>query len=72
MGFYTMETGFDEKNSKKAEILYRILCMNKEASIKYLDKAGKICKMEDPDKRKKAYNAIFADLVHAIESSKKL
>ncbi len=39
MGFYTMELDDSDKLSQKAEILYRFLCMNKQASIQYLEEA---------------------------------
>jgi len=70
-GGIVMDVGVAEKNSGKAEILYRLLCMNREASTRYLIEAGKNCKNEDPGERKERYDAMFDDLVHAIGSSKK-
>jgi hypothetical protein len=61
----------DNEITQKAEIMYRMLCMNKEASIKYLSEVEKICEIENPSERKIAYNAIFADLVQGISQSKK-
>ena len=67
-----MEVGVAEKNSGKAEILYRLLCMNREASTRYLIAAGSNCKNDDPVERKERYDAMFVDLVHAIGASKKI
>jgi hypothetical protein len=69
MGLSVMES--DNEKTQKAETLYRMLCMNKEASIKYLNGAGKICKIENSDERKEAYSALFADLVQGISQTKK-
>jgi len=61
----------DNEKTQKAEIMYQMLCMNKEASIKYLSEVGKICKNDNRSERKTAYNALFADLVQGIAQSKK-
>ena len=66
-----MDVDVAEKNSGKTEILYRLLCMNREASTRYLIAAGKNCKTDDPGERKERYDAMFADLVHGIGSAKK-
>jgi len=72
MGFYTMELDDSDRLSQKAEILYRLLCMNKQASIQYLEEAEEICKMEDQNERKKAFTYLFSDLVNEIEQSMEL
>ena len=64
-----MELDIDEK--QKAEILYRMLCMNREASARYLNNAGSVCKIEDSGERKEAFNALMKDLVSSIEQSEK-
>lgn len=61
----------DIDNSQNAEILYRLLCMNREASTKYLNDAGRASKIEDPGERKEAFNVLLKDLVSSIEQSKK-
>jgi transcription termination factor NusB len=71
MGLYTMELDDSEKLSQKAEILYRLLCMNKQASMQYLEEAEEICKMEDQNERKKAFASLFSDLVNEIEQTKR-
>jgi hypothetical protein len=42
-------------NRDKALFLYTMLCGNKEASIKFLNEVGGICKIEDLVERKKRY-----------------
>ena len=66
-----MNVDNEKIQTQKAETLYRMLCINKEASIKYLNGAGKICKIENSDERKEAYSALFADLVQEIAQTKK-
>jgi len=61
----------DIDNSQNAEILYRLLCMNREASARYLNDAGRVSKIEDPGERKEAFNVLLKDLVSSIEQSKK-
>ena len=64
-----MEPHIDK--SQKAEILYRMLCMNREASARYLNDAGRVSKIEDLGKRKEAFNVLLKDLVSSIEQSRK-
>ena len=45
---------------------------DKEASIKYLDSAGDVCKMEDHVERKKEFNRLFNDLLSEIQPSEPL
>ena len=64
-----MEPDIDK--SQNTEILYRLLCMNREASARYLNDAGRVSKIEDPGERKEAFNVLLKDLVILIEQSKK-
>jgi hypothetical protein len=61
----------DIDKSQKAEILYRLLCMNREASARYLNDAGRVSKIEDPGKRKEAFNVLLKNHVNSIEQSRK-
>ena len=61
----------DIDKSQNAEILYRLLCMNREASERYLNDAGRVSKIEDPGERKEAFNVLLKDLVRSIEQSRK-
>ena len=64
-----MEPDIDK--SQKAEILYRLLCMNQDASARYLNDAGRVSKIKDPGERKEAFNVLLKDLVSSIEQSRK-
>ena len=61
----------DLNKSQKTEILYRMLCMNRDASVKYLNDVGRVSKIEDPGERKEAFKRLMKDLVSSIEKSKK-
>ena len=64
-----MELDIDK--SQNAEIIYRLLCMNREASARYLNDAGRVSKIEDQEERKEAFKVLLKDLVSTIEQSKK-
>ena len=61
----------DIDKSQNAEILYRLLCMNREASARYLNDAGRVSKIEDLGERKEAFNVLLKGLVSSIEQSRK-
>jgi hypothetical protein len=63
-----MEPKIDK--SQKAEILYRMLCMDRDASTMYLNDVGRVSKIEDSGERKKAFKVLLNDLVRSIEQSR--
>ena len=61
-----MSKGSSEQKIK-AMILYQLLCINKEASTKYLVETGKIIKLQDTEKRKQTHKKNMDNLLKAIK-----
>ena len=62
-----MSKELTEEEKQKARTLYQLLTINKEASIKYLDKIGDIIKLQDSEKRKTIHKTRIKELLDAIE-----
>jgi hypothetical protein len=63
-----MEKKYTDKEITNILTIYSVLSKgNKEASIKYLNGIGSICKTEDPNQRRDFYKQRIRDLLNAIK-----
>lgn len=61
-----MSKSLSEKDKRNILTLYTLLCGDKEASVKYLNDTGKMCKTDDSSLRKKLYRKNMKEFLNSI------